>query len=196
MQFLHATVLACVLASLAVLPATAQETALDAANALPNTGLPLDDAVVSQIYSAQDLQVMDHLAELVDGIGPRLTSSDNLTEACHWAADKFEQWGLENVRMEEWGTFPVGFNRRVMSGRMTSPSKKKLVFTTNSWSAGTDGPTRAQSSWLRPQSNSKRYLDPSRIAGYSAPPDHVLTATASPPAPNWAATWTKKGFWV
>ncbi|NQU50648.1 MAG: M20/M25/M40 family metallo-hydrolase [Planctomycetes bacterium] len=142
MQFPHATVLACVIASFAVLPAPAQETALDAANALPNTGLPLDDAIVSQIYSAQDLQVMAHLAELADGIGPRLTSSDNLTEACHWAADKFEQWGLENVRMEEWGTFPVGFNRRVMSGRMTSPNKQKLVFTTNSWGAGTDGPTR------------------------------------------------------
>jgi carboxypeptidase Q len=108
---------------------------------LPNTGLPAQDSVVDQIFAVEEIQAMDHLSELVDGIGPRLTSSDNLTEACEWAADRFNEWGLQNVRLEEWGTFPVGFNRRVMKGRMTAPHKQALVFTTNAWSQGTDGPT-------------------------------------------------------
>ncbi|MCA8952595.1 MAG: peptidase M28, partial [Planctomycetes bacterium] len=48
-------------------------------------------------------QVMDHLDHLVNGIGPRLTSSDNLTVAAEWARDTFESFGLENVHLEQWG---------------------------------------------------------------------------------------------
>lgn len=114
-------------------PAAAQE-------ALPVTGLPADDPVAEHVLTTPDIQVMQHLEELSEGIGPRLTSSDSLTEACHWAAQRFEDWGLQNVRLEEWGTFPVGFNRRVMSGRMTAPRKETLAFASRAWSGGTDGP--------------------------------------------------------
>ena len=57
-----------------------------AQEALPVTGLPAEDPVTQAILHAEDLQVMDHLEELSEGIGPRLTSSDKLTEACAWAA--------------------------------------------------------------------------------------------------------------
>ncbi len=110
-----------------------------AQDSMPLTGLPVEDRVVHEILHTEDIQVMDHLNELSEGIGPRLTSSDSLTEACHWAADRLRGWGLENVRLEEWGTFPVGYNRRVMEGRMTMPSKRRLVFASAAWGAGTDG---------------------------------------------------------
>jgi len=110
-----------------------------AQDSLPLTGLPVEDRVVHEILHTEDIQVMDHLNELSEGIGPRLTSSDSLTEACHWAADRLRGWGLENVRLEEWGTFPVGYNRRVMEGRMTMPNKRRLVFASSAWGAGTDG---------------------------------------------------------
>ncbi|MAW60347.1 MAG: hypothetical protein CMJ94_05875 [Planctomycetes bacterium] len=110
-----------------------------AQEALPVTGLPAEDPVTQAILHAEDLQVMDHLEELSEGIGPRLTSSDKLTEACAWAADRFRAFGLENVRLEEWGTFPVGYNRRVMDGRMVAPFKRRLVFASPAWGAGTDG---------------------------------------------------------
>jgi hypothetical protein len=118
-------------------PAAAQES-------LPLTGLPADDAVVNAIYAIPDeqLEVMQHLDELVNGIGPRLTSSRNLTEACEWAADRFRDWGLENVRLVEWGTFPVGFDRVHRRGRMLAPRKLELDFTTNAWTSGTAGPVR------------------------------------------------------
>ncbi len=111
---------------------------------LPLTGLPADDAVVNAIYAIPDeqLEVMQHLDELVNGIGPRLTSSRNLTEACEWAADRFRGWGLENVRLVEWGTFPVGFDRVHRRGRMLAPRKMELDFTTSAWTSGTDGPVR------------------------------------------------------
>jgi hypothetical protein len=55
-------------------------------------------------------RVMVHLDHLVNRIGPRLTSSDNLTNACEWARDTFAGFGIENARLEQWGEFAVGFN--------------------------------------------------------------------------------------
>ena len=100
---------------------------------LPLTGLPADDPVVNAVWTTPDLQVMSHLDELVYGIGPRLTSSTNLTEACEWAVQRFTEWGLQDVRMEAWGEIPVGFDRYHLRGRVVQPRKIKLVFTTPAW---------------------------------------------------------------
>ncbi len=124
---------------LATAPALAAP-AQDASN--PVTGLPAQDSVVDAIFAAEELQVMEHLATLSEGIGPRLTSSNNLTRASEWAADRFRSWGLHNVRLEEWGTFPVGFNRLGSRGDMIKPRHEPLVFTTRAWAAGTQGPSR------------------------------------------------------
>jgi carboxypeptidase Q len=90
-----------------------------------------------------DSQVMKHLDELVNGIGPRLTSSERLDQACDWAVKKFESFGLKNVRKVQWGTFPVGFDRGVRRGRVTAPVAMDLVFTTPSWTPGTQGTVKA-----------------------------------------------------
>jgi carboxypeptidase Q len=87
-----------------------------------------------------DNQVMEHLDHLVNRIGPRLTGSDNLHNACEWARAEFESYGLKNCRLEKWGEFPVGFNRGPSSGHMIAPETKELHFGTNSWTAGTAGP--------------------------------------------------------
>jgi carboxypeptidase Q len=94
--------------------------------------------------SDSNSRVMNHLDELVNGIGPRLTSSENLETACKWAMEKFKSFGIENARLEEWGTFPVGFNRGPWEGRMTAPEEMTLEFGTASWSPGTKGPQRGQ----------------------------------------------------
>jgi len=110
------------------------------------TGLPAQDAVVDAIYAVpdEDLQVMDLLDQLSNGIGPRLTSSKNLTEACAWARDRFEAFGLDDARLVEWGSFPVGFDRGPSRARMTSPEKRELVTMTRAWTAGTDGQMRGK----------------------------------------------------
>lgn len=87
-------------------------------------------------------KVMAHLDHLVNRIGPRLTSSDNLTVACEWARDEFAAMGLDNPRLEQWGTMDVGFNRGPWWGRMVEPEELELVCATDAWSAGTRGPTR------------------------------------------------------
>src|SRR4051812_13072526 len=75
-----------------------------------------------------DNHVMEHLDHLTNRIGPRLTGSDNFSNACQWARDQFEKFGLKNCRLEQWGEFPVGFNRGPGSGHMIAPVNKELHF--------------------------------------------------------------------
>jgi len=95
-------------------------------------------------------QVMKHLDELVNGIGPRLTGSENLTRACDWAREKFESFGLK-ARVEPWGEIAVGFDRGPHAGVMFTTDAdgrrkgENLVFGTNAWTPGTDGWTEGGS---------------------------------------------------
>ncbi len=104
----------------------------------------------------EESQAMDHLDVLCNRIGPRLTSSDNLTNACEWVRDRFASFGIENARLESWGEFPVGFNRGQWFGRVIQPESKALEFITMSWTAGTKGAVRGKAI-LAP--NNKKELD-------------------------------------
>lgn len=108
------------------------------------TGLPREDAVCAAILAEAEKGnlVMEHLRELVDGIGPRLTSSTNLTEAVHWAEARFSNFGIPETRHEQWGEFPVGFDRRLMRGRVLAPMKMPLTFASSAWAPGTEGVER------------------------------------------------------
>jgi carboxypeptidase Q len=103
--------------------------------------LPTSDPVVDAIVKEgrSNSQVMAYLDHLVNRIGPRLTSSTNLTAACEWTRSEFEKMGLK-ARLEEWGQFQVGFDRGPWSAKMVAPSAKELTIGYNAWSAGTDGP--------------------------------------------------------
>jgi len=91
-----------------------------------------------------DCQAMDHLDVLCNRIGPRLTGSDNLTNACEWVRDRFASFGIDNARLESWGEFPVGFNRGPWFGRVIQPEPRALEFVTKAWSAGTKGAVRGK----------------------------------------------------
>ncbi len=86
-----------------------------------------------------DSRVMEHLDHLSNRIGPRLTGSTSFRIACEWTRGQFEAFGLENARIEQWGEFPVGFNRGPAFGRLLAPVEKELHFATNAWTAGTKG---------------------------------------------------------
>ncbi len=92
----------------------------------------------------EESQVMDHLDVLCNRIGPRLTGSDNLTNSCEWVRDRLKSFGIENARLEQWGEFPVGFNRGPWFGRVIGPEPKSLEFMTMAWSAGTKGAVRGK----------------------------------------------------
>ncbi|MGD9688144.1 MAG: M28 family peptidase [Phycisphaerales bacterium] len=77
-----------------------------------------DPAIVARIIDEgkNRNQVMDHLTHLTQKIGARLTGSSNLTAANRWSRDLFEQWGLQNAALWEWGTVATGFDRGVSTG--------------------------------------------------------------------------------
>lgn len=78
-------------------------------------------------------------------IGPRLTSSSRLEKAEKWAMDQFKSYGCQNVHLEKWGEYPLGFDRGGRQvGRMVEPFPSDFVFTTPSWTEGTRGMVRAR----------------------------------------------------
>ncbi len=104
-------------------------------------------------------QVMEHIRYLTKEIGPRLTGSSNVRRANEWCRAMYTLWGLENARLEQWGTIPVGFDRGPSTGKLLLMSIKKnddgtesmdvstlrdLQFATPAWTTGTEGPVRGK----------------------------------------------------
>jgi len=58
-----------------------------------------------------------------------------------WAMEQFKSFGCQNVHLEKWGEWAVGFDRARTGhvGRMTSPTTREFQFTTPSWTPGTKG---------------------------------------------------------
>ena len=109
-------------------------------------------------------EVTTHLRVLTKDIGPRMTSSQGLIEAQAWARDTFRRWGLESW-LEEWGEFPVGFDRGPSFGRMLAPEEMELVFMTQAWTPGTAGPVRGRA-----------ILEPMTTEGVDAVAEHIPNA--------------------
>ncbi len=133
---------------------------------------------VDRIISAgrEDSQVMDHLDVLCNRIGPRLTSSDNLTNACEWVRDRLASYGLTNARLDAWGEFPVGFNRGPWFGKVIEPEPRALEFVTMSWSAGTKGAVKGKAV-IAPKDDKE--LDEAKAKG-TLTGAWVLLATSGP----------------
>lgn len=98
------------------------------------------DAVTKKIIeiSKSDNRTMQHLDILANRIGGRLSGSDAYNNAVQWAAGEMRKWGME-VRIEEAGTVPVGFNRGPWFGKLLGENAMDLHFATPSYTAGTRG---------------------------------------------------------
>ena len=115
---------------------------------LATGGFTQDGAVSNEVIwkqiqteALENSQVQDWLHTLTQEFGPRLTSSTRLAKAQEWARDEFREMGLE-AELEQWGTFPVGFDRGPSHGGIVAPVEKELTFQTSAWTVGTDGPVR------------------------------------------------------
>jgi carboxypeptidase Q len=76
---------------------------------------------------------------LNDAIGPRLTGSTGMKRANEWTAEKFREWGLQNVSIEPWGEFGRGWERVSYTGRITQPFVQPLHAQPLAWSGSTRG---------------------------------------------------------
>lgn len=98
------------------------------------------DATVKKIIeiSKTDNRTMQHLDVLCNRIGGRLAGSDAYDNAVQWAAGEMRSWGMQ-VRIEDAGTVPVGFNRGPWSGKLLGDNAMSLHFATPSYTSGTKG---------------------------------------------------------
>jgi hypothetical protein len=87
-------------------------------------------------------QVMLTAHELMDGIGPRLTKSTNMTRAENWAIAKFQRYGLTNVHREPFD-FGRGWDLIGSSVRMVSPRAIELTAIPVAWTPPTNGAVTA-----------------------------------------------------
>lgn len=126
-----------------------------------------DPDVVAKIIDEgkRNNQTRSHLEYLTGQIGARLTTSLALQRACEWTAKKFREFGCVDVHLEEWGEWPVGFDRgRGHVGRMVTPFARNFEFTTRSWTPGTNGLQRGEAVKL-PESVDVAKLNAAKFKG-------------------------------
>ncbi|MFG0259594.1 MAG: M28 family metallopeptidase [Phycisphaerales bacterium JB041] len=107
-----------------------------------------DPSTIAAIFDegVNNSHVMDILTHLAEGIGPRLTGSTNVETANNWAKDRFQEWGLSNAHLSEWGTVGMRFDRGPTWGKAYQGRDEYEIkaLTTLAWVPGTDGPVRAK----------------------------------------------------
>ncbi len=83
-------------------------------------------------------EVMISAHELLDGIGARLSNSPQMRQAEAWAVQKFNGWGLKNVRKEGF-EFGRGWSITSSSVKMVSPRPITLTAIPVAWTPSTNG---------------------------------------------------------
>src|SRR5271165_6825298 len=122
----------------------------------PSYGLPqpqhetLNLAVYQQIRDEGlgHSHVMEYASGLMDGIGPRLTGSQNLKHANEWTRDQFTAMGCANAHLEDWGEFGMGWQQLNTWVRMASPDTAVFIAQAAPWSPATNGAVTAPAVWV------------------------------------------------
>lgn len=112
--------------------------------AVPAAGQKTEDSNVNAVIDQgfNHSQVMQLAQEITDGIGPRLTNSPAMRRAEQWAIDKFNGWGLANVRREGF-EFGRGWEIVSVGARMVTPRPLALTAIPIAWTPSTNGPLSA-----------------------------------------------------
>jgi carboxypeptidase Q len=109
-------------------------TGLSLMSAQPNQDLTRPLGQVSAIVMTGES--MEMLRQLTDDIGARLVGSQAYERAMQWAAAKFREAGLTNVRLEEF-TLPNGWQRGPARARMVAPTSRSLRIGSVGWGPST-----------------------------------------------------------
>jgi hypothetical protein len=84
-------------------------------------------------------KVMDHLYNLTDIHGPRLTGSPEFDDAAKWAMERLKEYGVTNVHEEPWGPFGRSWSAQQWSVEMTEPRYSQLTTAPLAWSSPSQG---------------------------------------------------------
>jgi carboxypeptidase Q len=107
---------------------------------------PVDLSIVHRIKSEafEHSRVMDHLFQITDMYGPRLTASPGYDEAASWAVQQLKEYGIDSARLEKWGPFGRRWSYDRFQIEIVEPHYARLIGFPLSWSAGTNGPVTAE----------------------------------------------------
>jgi carboxypeptidase Q len=102
--------------------------------------IPADDPILDRIWTeATENSELERLGlQLLDSIGPRLTSSPGMDRAHDWAVRTLQGWGIE-ARNEPYGTWR-GWDRGPTHIDLVAPRVRSLEGMMSAWSPPTDGP--------------------------------------------------------
>jgi carboxypeptidase Q len=89
-------------------------------------------------------EVMDHLRNLTDVHGPRLTGSPEFEEAAKWTVERLTKYGLSNVGIERWGPFGRSWSIDHYSAELLAPHYARLAVMPLAWSGSTTGPVTGE----------------------------------------------------
>jgi len=100
----------------------------------------VDHAVFDRIRAEgyERSQVMEFYNQMVDVFGPRLTGTMIYRESADWVRERFEDWGLDNARLESW-EFGRGWTLEGFTAEMVSPRYVPLIAYPTAWSPSTKG---------------------------------------------------------
>ncbi len=87
----------------------------------------------------QNSKVMENAFYLTDVYGPRLTGSPGIQAAAEWAVRRFNEWGLSNAKLENWGPFGRTWYCVRFAAHMKEPQYSPLIGFARPWSPGTNG---------------------------------------------------------
>jgi carboxypeptidase Q len=91
----------------------------------------------------QNSKVMDHVFQLTDVYGPRLTNSPGFFAAADWVVKQLKEWGIEG-REEKWGPFGRGWTYTHCSANLIEPQYAPLIGFPLAYSPGTNGPVTGE----------------------------------------------------
>lgn len=106
----------------------------------------VDLSVVHRIKAEafQNSKVMDYVFYLTDVHGPRVSGSPAYRAAAEWVVRTAKEIGLENPRLEKWGTIGRGWHFTRFSVHLVQPVEAPLIGFPLAWTAGTNGPVTAE----------------------------------------------------
>jgi hypothetical protein len=107
---------------------------------------PVDRDVIHRIKheAFENSHIDQHLFQLVEVYGPRLTNSPGFRGAADWLVKTLKQWGLDNVHQEKWGPFGQGWSYSRLSAHLTQPGYEALIGVPMGWTPSTDGVVSGQ----------------------------------------------------
>jgi len=106
----------------------------------------IDYQVIQRIKreGLENSKVMEYLSFLTDIYSPRLAGSNQYREAGKWVVNKLTELGLQNAKMEPWGTLGRGWELKKFYFAMTEPQYMPIIGYPKAWTPGFNGMIEGQ----------------------------------------------------